>query len=99
MRAAFDDSILDLDPARTSARIAVGIRRTTVEVLQVDLGANSGFLSDRRLTVEHDTFQNFGWGLGYNGFTLDAEVEGEGRLSSKVNMEYQGLLLYLRWYF
>jgi hypothetical protein len=72
---------------------------STVEVLQVDLGAYSGFISDRRLTLEHNTFENFGWGFGYNGFTLDAEVEGEGRLSSKVNMEYQGLLLYLRWYF
>ena len=72
---------------------------SSVEVLQVDLGEFSGFISDRRLTVEHDTFDNFGWGVGYNGFTLDADFEGEGSLSSKVNMEYQGLLLYLRWYF
>lgn len=34
MTPVFDDSILDIDPEQTCARIADGIRRTTLEVLQ-----------------------------------------------------------------
>jgi len=36
---------------------------SSVELLQIDLGDYSGVLSDRRLSIEHNPFHNFGWGL------------------------------------
>ena len=71
---------------------------TSVELLQVDIGDARGFLSDRRLTIEHNPFRNFGWGLGYNGFELDATIEGDGSLTGIVDYSYQGMMLFLRWY-
>jgi hypothetical protein len=71
---------------------------TSMELLQMDLGSYSGVLNDRRLTIEHNPFKNFGWGLGYNGFSLNARADGNGSLSAKVEYEFQGLMLFLRWY-
>ncbi len=71
---------------------------TSVEVLQVDIGSARGFLSDQRLTIEHNPFHNFGWGLGYNGFDLEATIEGEGSLTGRINYDFAGLLLFARWY-
>ena len=45
MSAAFDETMLDIDPVETSTRIAEGIRRTTIEVLQkrgVVVGVSGG---------------------------------------------------------
>ena len=71
---------------------------SSVELLQLDLGSYSGVISDRRLTIEHNPFKNFGWGLGYNGFSLDAKADGNGSLSARVEYEFQGLMLFARWY-
>lgn len=72
---------------------------SSIEVLQVDIGFGRGYVSDTRLTIEHDLFENFGWGFGYNGFKLDATIEGEDRLTGRVQYDFQGLMLFLRCYF
>ena len=72
---------------------------SSVEVLQIDIGYARGYLSDTRLSLENDLFEHVGWGIGYNGFKLDATIEGEGRLTGRVEYDFQGLMLYLRCYF
>jgi len=72
---------------------------SSVEVLQVDVGYARGYLSDTRLNLEHDLFENFGWGIGYNAFRLDATMEGEDRLTGRVQYDFQGLMLFARCYF
>ena len=68
------------------------------EFFQVDVGDFSGTLIDNRLTLAHDWFEHFGWGIGFNGFSLDAELEDDN-LTSDIEYAYQGLIIYLRAYF
>jgi len=70
----------------------------SVEFFQIALSDFSGSLMDSRLTLEHDWFEHFGWGIGYNGFALDAELE-DSPLSADIEYAYQGLIIYLRAYF
>lgn len=67
----------------------------SAEIFQIDLGFAGGFLADNRLAIEHDPFEHFGWGLAFNGFQLDADVE-DGSLDADLEYAYQGLFLYLR---
>jgi hypothetical protein len=69
----------------------------SAELFQVDLGYAQGFLADNRLAIEHDLFDHFGWGLAFNGFQLDAEVE-DSSLVTDLEYAYQGLFVYLRAY-
>jgi hypothetical protein len=68
----------------------------SAEFLQFDLGDYRGLITDTRLTLDHDTFSNFGWGIGFNGFQADAHLEGNDDLSTDLEYGYQGLMLYLR---
>jgi hypothetical protein len=70
-----------------------------VELLQIDIGSYAGFISDTRLTLEHDTFENFGWGFGFNGFQLNGKAEGNGDRSAQIDYGYQSVMLYLRFFF
>ena len=72
--------------------------RLSIEFLQVELGDFSGFIGDRTLALDHDLFEHVGWGLAYNGFDLDVEVEDDP-LTADIEYGYQGLLLYVRTYF
>jgi hypothetical protein len=69
------------------------------EILRFDFGDYRGYVSDSRLTFEHDTFEHFGWGIGYNGFRLDGRFEDEHHKALAVEYGYQGLMIYLRGYF
>lgn len=69
------------------------------EFLKFDIEAYRGFIGDLRLTVENDLFEHFGWGVGFNGFKVDGNIEGDGRLEADLEYGYQGLMLYLRGYF
>lgn len=70
----------------------------SVELLQVSVNDEfKGSIVDQLLTLEHDTFDNFGWGLGLNAFRLDMEVI-DGGLSGEIEYAYQGLMLYMRMY-
>jgi hypothetical protein len=71
----------------------------SVEFLQFDIQAYRGFISDTRLTVENDTFEHFGWGIGFNGFKIDGSIDGDNGLTADLEYGYQGLMLYLRCYF
>ncbi len=68
----------------------------SAEFLQFDLGAYRGLITDTRLTLNHDTFEHFGWGIGFNGFQVDANVDGNNDLSAELDYGYQGVMLYLR---
>jgi hypothetical protein len=68
----------------------------SLEIFRIDLSPFEGFLSDQRLAIEHDTWEHFGWGVGTNSFTLDAEAEGNGSLSADVEYAFSGIMLYLR---
>lgn len=69
------------------------------EILRFDLGEYRGLVSDTRLTLEHDTFEHFGWGIGYNGFQLDGHFAGSQDRALDIEYGYHGLMLYLRTYF
>lgn len=69
----------------------------SAELFQIDLGYAQGFLADNRIAIEHDLFDHFGWGLAFNGFRLDAEVE-DSPLVTDLEYAYQGVFLYLRAY-
>jgi hypothetical protein len=68
----------------------------SAEFLQFDIGAYRGLITDTRLTLNHDTFEHFGWGVGFNGFNVDATVEGDDDLTADLEYGYQGVMLYLR---
>lgn len=68
------------------------------EIFQIQYDQFGGFLGDNRLTLEHDTFDHFGWGLGFNGFRLDGSVDGQSNTEAHLDYGYQGLFLYLRFY-
>jgi hypothetical protein len=70
----------------------------SVEFLQFDIDEYRGFISDTRLTIQHDTFEWLGWGVGFNGFRVDGSIEGEQDLKADLEYGYQGLMLYLRFY-
>jgi hypothetical protein len=74
-------------------RLAVG-----TEALRFDLGEIRGVVNDTRLTIEHDTFEHLGWGIGYNAFSLDGHVD-DGDENLELEYGYQGLMVYLRTYF
>jgi hypothetical protein len=68
----------------------------SAEFLQFDIGDYRGLVTDMRLTIDHDTFEHFGWGFGFNGFQADATFEGSNGLKSDIEYGYQGLMLYAR---
>lgn len=70
----------------------------SVEFLKFDVSAYRGFISDTRLTIEHDTFDHFGWGIGFNGFRIDGTIEGDDDLKAGLDYGYSGLMLYVRGY-
>jgi hypothetical protein len=71
----------------------------TAELLQFDIGDYRGFVGDNRLTLDHDAFEHFGWGVGFNGFEVNGDFEGNGNLGAELDYGYQGVFLYLRSYF
>ena len=70
----------------------------SAEFFQLDIGQARGHLTDTLLGFEHDLFDHVGWGLAFNGFNMDATIEGDGPLTADLVYQYQGLLLYLRAY-
>lgn len=70
----------------------------SIEFFQLDIGQARGGLTDTMLAFEHDLFEHVGWGFAYNGFNMDAVIEGDGGLEADIVYQYQGLLLYLRCY-
>ena len=68
----------------------------SAEVLQFDVSAYHGLITDTRLSIENDPFKNFGWGIGFNGFRLAGQVDGNSDLVAKIDYGYQGLMIYLR---
>lgn len=68
----------------------------SVEILRINLDPFEGYLADNRLALEHDTWEHFGWGIGTNNFTIDAEAEGNGSLTADLEYAFSGIMLYLR---
>ena len=70
------------------------------EALYVDFSGFDGFVLDTRLSLDHDTFKHFGWGIGFNSFTLNIGIDGKDDvLRAEIEYGYTGLLLYVRTFF
>ncbi len=57
-----------------------------------------GFITDNTITLEWDTFQYMGLGLGYNYFYLNASI-GDDLLKLSGEYSYHGVMLYARVFF
>jgi hypothetical protein len=69
----------------------------STELLQFDIGDYEAYFNDNRLGIEHDFSKHLGWGLGFNGQTLDGAFT-DGSLDGDIEYAYQGVILYLRGY-
>jgi hypothetical protein len=72
--------------------------RASMEFLQIKLEGFEGVMRDTTLAIDHDTFEHLGWGIGYNGFNLDMEIEKDP-LTADIEYAYQGLMVYIRTFF
>jgi hypothetical protein len=68
------------------------------QILQMDIGSYRGYVRDARLSLDDDLFDNFGWGIGLNSFTINGHAEGDNNLSADLKYGYEGVMVYLRWY-
>lgn len=68
------------------------------QILQMDIGSYRGYVRDARLSLDNDLFDNFGWGIGFNSFTINGHAEGDNNLSADLKYGYEGVMVYLRWY-
>lgn len=53
---------------------------------------------DTNVSLEYNLFKYVGAGIGYNYFNLDLEIDTSDYLGSS-EMEYQGLQLFMKFYF
>ena len=72
--------------------------RGGVDVFMLDYDEYKGRLTDVILALEHNTFENIGFGLAYNSthFKLEADASN---FQGEVNLDYGGLMLYTQVYF
>ncbi|HEX6998593.1 MAG TPA: hypothetical protein VF322_10640 [Gammaproteobacteria bacterium] len=61
-----------------------------IEVSDID-----GRFTDATITVEHDTFERFGFGLGFNGSDLDVESGDEDFLGI-IDLSFSSAIVYFR---
>lgn len=72
--------------------------RSSIEIFSLDYETYEGHLSDILLTIEHNTFEHVGFGIGYNNtrFKLSAE---EDEFFGEVKIDYNGVLIYTKIFF
>ncbi len=66
-----------------------------IEWLDVDVGDYSGTFSDTLLTVEHDTWDRFGFGFGLNSFGLDVS-SGDRNLRGVLDIRFDSFVVYFK---
>lgn len=67
----------------------------SVEWLDVSAGDFSGTFSDTILTVEHDTWDRFGFGFGINSFGLDVSA-GDANLKGTIDIRFDSFIVYFK---
>ena len=58
-------------------------------------GEYSGTFSDTILTVEHDTWDRFGFGFGINSFGLDVRA-GDENLKGIIDIRFDSFIVYFK---
>lgn len=93
--------------ARTTAPLPVlGVRgryrfaerwelRGALEWFDIDFGDIDGLFTDLVLTVEHDTFENFGFGFGLNNNSLDIE-SGDDSFRGIIDLSFRSVIVYFK---
>ena len=63
---------------------------TSAEFFVIDLDEVEGSLRDIRITLEHDTFEHLGFGIGYNDFDMALELDDTDDFDGEANYAYRG---------
>lgn len=67
--------------------------RGSVDIFRIDYDDYKGRLTDLILAIEHNTFKNVGFGLGYNSTRFKLEADASN-FNGEVNIDYGGLMLF-----
>ena len=69
--------------------------RGALEWFDIDFGDIDGLFTDLVLTVEHDTFENFGFGFGLNNNSLDIE-SGDDSFRGIIDLSFRSVIVYFK---
>ena len=72
--------------------------RGSVELFALDYDAYSGRLTDIIVSIEHNTFDNVGFGIGYNNTSFKITSDQDNFLG-EVKLSYGGVLVYTKIHF
>jgi len=65
------------------------------EWFDIQAGDLQGTFTDLIISVEHDTFDRFGFGFGFNTFRLDVEARDEN-LTGTIYLDFDSFIVYFR---
>ena len=68
------------------------------KIFSISYGDFSGKIKDISLTLEHNTFEHIGFGVGLNSFSSDVEAENNA-FKGKIETSYMGVVVYLKAYY
>lgn len=68
------------------------------KVFALEYGDFRGQMRDTTLTLEHNTFENIGFGAGLNAFSSDIEAT-KGDFRGELESSYMGVLVYMKAYY
>ncbi len=66
-----------------------------MEWFDVKTGDLSGVFSDAVFSVEHDTWDRFGFGFGINSFGLDVR-SGDEDLKGMIDIQFDSIIVYFK---
>jgi len=72
--------------------------RASWEYFKITEDDLEGRLTDTNIMLEHNTFKNVGFGIGFNVVDFNLE-DDDGEEKDEFNMEYEGVQLYTKVYF
>lgn len=61
----------------------------------LDIGDIDGLFTDVAITIEHDTFDRFGFGFGVNNNSLDVE-SGDDDFRGRIDLSFRSVLVYFK---
>ena len=77
--------------------------KENVELLYMRLSGYTGSILDVNIRLEHNTWKNFGFGIGLNMYKLKIKSEADGYLGlnfvGNIEMGYAGILFFAKYYF
>ena len=63
-----------------------------ITLFAIDTDKYDGRLLDQWLALEHNTYKNVGFGIGYNDFNIDLDIS-DGDLRGRFDLDFRGLQL------